>query len=166
MGRDMSDAGDAGTRRHSREGVFPARDPRILWRETDGCAVLFHEEDGRAFALNETAAAVWARCDGATPVAAVAGALAPLWNMPLEDALRAVSAAVRRLADDGLLELRSSPATPSAEAAPAPAAAPWAEPSVEEIVFAACDCSGGRRGLMRLIGCLTQQVRRDVSVIG
>ena len=36
--------------------AFPRRSERVLWREVDGDAVLFREDDGRAFALNGTAA--------------------------------------------------------------------------------------------------------------
>ncbi len=46
----------------------PVRTPTALWRVLDGCAVIFHEETGRAFALNETATRIWEMCDGSRSV--------------------------------------------------------------------------------------------------
>jgi hypothetical protein len=139
-------------------GAFPRRSERVLWREVDGDAVLFREDDGRAFALNETAARVWKLCDGTLSVRQLAARLGDTYGKGC--APEAVAGLIEKLCRDGCLEVDGGPGqgiapeaddSPSQEAWREPMA--WREPIVEEIVFAACDCSTGPRGTLKIALC-------------
>jgi len=154
--------------RSDRAGPCPARHAKILWRPTDGCVVLFHEDDGRAYALNETAADVWKLCDGQRTDDAIAEILARRWGRPCAAARDAVTAVLADLDGLGCLArpetaAPAAPAPPPADDAPPPSAT-WHEPVVEEIVFGACDCSGGSRGVIRNTQCTTTP-RMQVSTV-
>lgn len=145
--------------------VFPSRSPKILWREVDGSVVLFHEDTGRAFALNETAAVVWKLCDGTRSLEELASRLAE--SCESDDVLspEAIPKLIESLARDGCIEVAARPVQRvEAERVAAQERGPqgWSAPVVEEIVFAACDCSGGGRGVMRNAECVTVP-RQDVS---
>lgn len=133
--------------------AFPRRSERVLWREVDGDAVLFREDDGRAFALNGTAARVWRLCDGTVSVRQLAARLGETYGM--DGALETVTGLIEKLARDGCVELDGVPGRGMGpevcDAAPQPEA--WREPVMEEIVFAACDCSAGPRGTMKISLC-------------
>ena len=138
-------------------GPCPKRSPKILWREVDGCAVLFHEDTGRAFALNETASRIWKMCDGSTSV----GDMSSRLGGPRE----AAEELVGKLAEDGCVEM-AEPSKAGSQPPDEPARSPetWSVPSVEEIVFAACDCTVGGKGVMKKAECVDVP-RKTVSVI-
>ncbi len=144
--------------------AFPARSEKILWREVDGSVVLFHEDTGRAFALNETAARVWKLCDGALSVRQVAARLGETYGM--DDALEVVTGLVEKLSRDGCVELadtqRQAPGPKADGTAPPPPAA-WREPVMEEIVFAKCDCSASPRGTMKISLCTSTTPKKAQS---
>ena len=148
--------------------AFPRRSPKILWRMVDGDAVLFHEDDGRAFALNETAALVWRMCDGRRSLADLSSRVAE--RSGFEDARThdMVTALVEKLAEEGCIELADSPESdPRLAEPPGPpldSLSLEGDPTVEEIVFAACDCTGGGRGTMRNAECVTVP-RKQISTI-
>ena len=54
--------------RDSPQQSYPKRSDKILWREADDCVVLFHEDDGRAFGLNEIGSAIWKLSDGSRSI--------------------------------------------------------------------------------------------------
>jgi len=129
-----------------------ARAQRSLWRGIeDGSIVVFDERTGRAFALNPAAARVWCLCDGtrtADEIVARAGGDASGVSAA---AAPAVAALLDRWRELGLVvESAERAARPDA---PPPEVGPQAEPVCEEIVFGACDCGGGARGLVRSYEC-------------
>lgn len=141
----------------SRGRACPKRSPKILWREVDGSAVLFHEDTGRAFALNETASRIWKMCDGDVSAEDISSQL----RGPREE----VEGLIEKLVEDGCVEM-AGPPEERAAGPEAPARLPegWAAPSVEEIVFAACDCTVGGKGVIRKAECVDVP-RKSVSVI-
>jgi len=141
----------------SRGRACPKRSPKILWREVDGSAVLFHEDTGRAFALNETASRIWKMCDGDVSAEDMSSRL----GGPREE----VEGLIEKLVEDGCVELAGPPeASPGPPDAPACSPDAWCVPSVEEIVFAACDCTVGGKGVIKKAECVTVP-RKSVSVI-
>ncbi len=153
------------------ERVFPRRSDASLWREVEGSAVLFHEESGRAFALNETATRIWAACDGTRSLAEMSGLLD-------KEAAAQAGRIVADLAAAGFIELLPRPkngarrakraagegssgqetagtalpfSTLYSQSAPALRASREA-PHAEEIVFTLCDCATGI-GLVRNAQC-------------
>ena len=145
---------------------YPTRSPAILWRETDGCIVLFHEDDGRAFALNETAAAVWKLCDGSRSAAEMAGLLGPGSDGPADAARADVAALLGELTRCGCLTAEQDRA-PSSQPPPPVDASPsaWREAKVEEIAFGGCDCTGSGRGVMRNTECSTTSPKVQMSTV-
>ncbi len=157
---------------HEKRDSRPVRTPAALWRVIDGCAVIFHEETGRAFALNETATRIWETCDGAV---SLGGLMASLGNLPEEERAGA-RASLEHLLDELVREgfirmieahVIEAPVMKEDTAgeerplrAPAEAVAivdprgDWSPPIAEEIRFAACDCTGGGYGNIRNIECL------------
>ena len=73
----------------------------------------------------------------------------------MDGALETVTGLIEKLARDGCVELDGVPGRGMGpevcDAAPQPEA--WREPVMEEIVFAACDCSAGPRGTMKISLC-------------
>lgn len=150
--------------------TFPRRSPRILWREVEGSVILFHEETGRAFALNEAAARVWKLCDGTRSLEDLSSALGGSGK---------VAPMIERLAETDCVELvtggeSGGPTDVAAEDSgpqPAgrgsqpcgPAPGTWSAPVVEEIVFAACDCSGAARGVMKISLCTSTSPKKAQS---
>ena len=135
----------------------PKRSPKILWREVDGCAVLFHEETGRAFALNETASRIWKMCGGDVSAEDMSSRL----GGPRGE----VEELVEELVGNGCVEMAPVPETrPDAPDSPARPPEKWSAPIVEEIVFAACDCSVGGKGVIRKGQCVDVP-RKSVSVL-
>ena len=139
------------------EGAFPRRSPRILWREVEGSIVLFHEDNGRAFALNETAARVWKLCDGTRPMDELSSQLRHATG---EAPHEAVAALIDELAENGCVEMAGPPGQeaavePKTSEGPAPPPETWKVPVVEEIIFAACDCTGAGKGVMRNATCIS-----------
>jgi hypothetical protein len=145
-------------------GAFPARSGVVLWREVDGEAILFRDDDGRAFALNESAALLWRLCEGSRSADEVADAVAHACGMDAAAAREATTAALDALDAAGALEWAEDRAERSARAETPPASALCAAPQVEEIAFAACDCRDGARGLIRNAQCVDIP-RQQVSTI-
>lgn len=145
--------------------AFPRRSAAILWREVDGEAVLFHEGNGRAFALNETAARVWKMCDGTLSMRDLAERLGGPDGSGVDEMRDAVAGLVAKLAEEGCVEMAASPGAAGRPDAEEPSPGPWRAPSVEEIVFAACDCSGSPKGVMRNAECVPKSIKKGVSVI-
>ena len=141
---------------------FPRRSTTALWREVDGCAVLFHEETGRAFALNGTATRLWAACDGRRSIADIASALAGSCNVDRGDVLGSARELFSDLVAAGFAEMTSVPGDAGDDVPREPDLEGWEEPRAEEIVFAACDCGGGigvvRNSQCTLLGLLQTTV--------
>lgn len=138
--------------RRRTEGAYPKRSPKVLWREVEGDVILFHEEDGRAFALNASAGRVWKMCDGASSVEGIVARA----GSPVDGGEGAtVAKLIGELSSYGFIEMLDSPAREAADDFPSPDA-PQAAPEMVEIVFAACDCraSGGGRGVVRNATCV------------
>ena len=73
---------------------------------------------------------------------------------------------IGKLVENGCAEMagpsKASPGPPDAPSCPPDA---WSVPSVEEIVFAACDCTtGGGKGVVRKAQCVDVP-RKSVTVI-
>jgi hypothetical protein len=119
-----------------------------LWRSAEDCVVLFHEDDGRAFALSQSASAVWRMMDGGRSVADIARQLAVEASADATEVLGDVVALIADLESRGCTELErvARDAPPPAETI---ACGAWVSPQVEQIVFGACDCSSAGGGVMR-----------------
>ena len=138
---------------------YPARSDKALWRDSDGCVVVFHEDDGRAYALDENASAVWKLCDGSRSIADIGANTADVDDV----VLREVGEVVTQLGHSTCLIVGSSAnvqAQPSQEA-PAPNA--WSSPVIEEIVFAGCDCTSSGKGVMRNAECVPKDTKQATS---
>ncbi len=138
--------------RKTTEGAYPKRSPKVLWREVEGDVIVFHEDDGRAFALNASAGRVWKMCDGASSVRDIAARA----GSPVDGGGSAtVAKLIGERSSHGLIDTIASRAGDAADAPPPPDA-PCAAPEMVEIVFAACDCraAGGGRGVIRNAGCV------------
>jgi hypothetical protein len=137
--------------RRTTEGAYPKRSPKVLWREVELDVILFHEEDGRAYALNASAGRVWKMCHGASSVQEIAARA----GSPVDGGKSAtVAKLIGELSSHGFIEMLDSPAAEAADDSPSPSSA-WAAPEMVEIVFAACDCTGGGgRGVVRNAGCV------------
>lgn len=159
--------------RRTTEGAYPKRSPKVLWREVEGDVILFHEDDGRAFALNASAGRVWKMCHGASSVRDIAARA----GSPVDGGSATVAKLIGELSSHGFIETLDSPARDAADDSPSPDApsfanateggvlrssagakedAPQAAPEMVEIVFAACDCkgAGGGRGVVRNAACV------------
>ena len=138
----------------------PVRTPAALWRVVDGCAVIFHEETGRAFVLNDTATRVWEMCDGHASIGALCDWLEQGSGEGRADARESVDRLLKQLVEEGFVAMETE-VTDEIEAAVAASGIPpvasegeLQPPVAEEIHFAACDCSGGPYGQARNIECL------------
>jgi hypothetical protein len=128
----------------------PVRTPAALWRVIDGRAVIFHEETGRAFTLNETATRIWELCDGRA-------SLGELCRLAGESGRESVERLLDQLVDEGFVVMEEAGDVPpvAGEAGqPPPADGEWAPAAAEDIRFAACDCTGAAYGSMRNLECL------------
>ncbi len=147
--------------RRRTEGACPKRSPKVLWREVEGDVILFHEDDGRAFALNASAGRVWKMCDGASSVEGIAARA----GSPVDGGKSAtVAKLIGELSSRGFIEMLDSPARDAAGDSPS-TDAPWAVPEMVEIVFAACDCTGGARGNIRNLLCVGGILQTQQSTI-
>src|SRR5437899_1192123 len=71
--------------------------------EIDGEAVLYDETRAAVHVLNDTAALVWACCDGSDSVAAIAADIAAAFRLDNDQVLNDVVDVVQRFAREGLL---------------------------------------------------------------
>jgi hypothetical protein len=138
-------------------GAYPRRSEKILWREADGAVVLFHEDDGRAFALDEAASAVWMLADGSRPTDAIVRELAAASGADEARVRADVSALLESLRAGGCVEFvpAGDGGRPEASAPPPIVPSAWHAPAFEEIRFGACDCTSAGRGVMRNAECST-----------
>ena len=135
----------------------PVRTASALWRVVDGCAVIFHEETGRAFVLNDTATRMWEMCDGGVTLGQIAeshcgGEAAGAERELAQDTIDQL---FDQLVEEGFIAMEDSArdAPPSSVGPPSPAGE-WHPPVAEEIRFAACDCTGDAYGNLRNLECL------------
>jgi len=143
------------------EGAYPKRSPKVLWREVEGDVIVFHEEDGRAFALNASAGRVWKMCDGASSVRDIVARA----GSPVDGGSATAAKLIGELSSHGFIEMLDSPAGDAVDDVPSPDA-PQAVPEMVEIVFAACDCTGGGgRGVVRNAGCLGGLKHNEQSTV-
>jgi hypothetical protein len=86
------------------DGTFvPSVRPTVADVEIDGEAVLYDETRAAVHVLNDTAALVWACCDGTGTVASIAADIAAAFRMEPDSVLADVIDVVRRFAREGLL---------------------------------------------------------------
>jgi hypothetical protein len=128
----------------------PYRSRSALWREHDGRAVLFHEDTGRAFVLNETGTGIWKALDGEHSLEEILGELAAAQRDEALDKAREFCATVEKA---GLIEYGAGKRT-AGDAKSVPFIPPgmWEDPKAEEIMFGACDCAPGI-GNTRNVSC-------------
>jgi coenzyme PQQ biosynthesis protein PqqD len=81
----------------------PTRNPQLAWREIDGEIVIISPEDSQVHELNETAALIWKRADGAQTVEEIAASLAAEYDVTRESAQQDVAELVALLAEKQLL---------------------------------------------------------------
>jgi hypothetical protein len=81
----------------------PMRNPQLAWREIDGEIVIISPEDSQVHELNETAALVWKRADGAQTVEEIAAGMAAEYDVACESAQRDVAELIAQLAEKQLL---------------------------------------------------------------
>jgi hypothetical protein len=79
-----------------------ARRDSLIVKELDGELAIYDEINHNAHELNRTAATVWRCCDGETPVAEIAAAVARESDLPADEEI--VELAISQLARAGLME--------------------------------------------------------------
>ena len=79
-----------------------ARTEKLIVKELEGDVAVYDEREHRAHELNATAAAVWRRCDGETPLAEIAEEIAAESELPADEEI--VRMALDQLSRAGLLE--------------------------------------------------------------
>ena len=82
--------------------AIKARSEGLIIKELDGELAIYDEREHRAHELNETAAAVWRRCDGETPLDQIAAEIAAESDLPQDEDI--VRIALDQLSRAGLLE--------------------------------------------------------------
>lgn len=86
----------------------PRRRPQVSDVQIDGRAVLYLSEDGSMHELDELGTLLWNCFDGEVPLAELADDLADVYpDAEPQEIERDLLAFVRRLMDDGLVEIRS-----------------------------------------------------------
>jgi hypothetical protein len=91
------------------EIVAPARRDDVIVEELDGEVVFVDPRTTRAFHFNETAYAVWKRCDGRTTTRRIAEALVAEYDVSLDQALDDVEQLVVFFALAGLTGASNTP---------------------------------------------------------
>jgi hypothetical protein len=82
----------------------PTVRPEVADVEIDGEAVLYDEAHAAVHVLNDTAALVWACCDGSGTVGDIAADIAAAFRMQEASVLADVLDVIRRFAGEGLLQ--------------------------------------------------------------
>jgi hypothetical protein len=82
----------------------PRQRPGLLVRVVDGETVVLDRIQGLIHRLNGSASLIWDRCNGERGLSEMVAAVASAFHVDLETAERGVTAAVRRLAELGLLD--------------------------------------------------------------
>jgi coenzyme PQQ biosynthesis protein PqqD len=85
--------------------ICPQRNPQLAWREIDGEIVIISPEDSQVHELNETAALVWKRADGAQTVEEIAAGMAAEFEVSCESAQKDVAEFIAQLAEKQLLKV-------------------------------------------------------------
>jgi hypothetical protein len=83
--------------------ICPRRNPQLAWREIDGEIVIISPEDSQVHELNETAALVWMRADGAQSVEEIAADIAAEFDVSCEAARKDVAELIAQLEEKQLL---------------------------------------------------------------
>jgi hypothetical protein len=95
--------------------VVPRRCEDVVENELDGEAMLWDHRTGKTHRLNQTAFAVWQRCDGQTTTREMAEHLSSTYEVDFDTVLDDVEQLVLLLADSNLLERTAVPCTGSLE---------------------------------------------------
>lgn len=82
--------------------ALKARTEELIIKELDGELAVYDEREHRAHELNATAAAVWRKCDGETPLEQIASEIAAETELPQDEEI--VRMALDQLSRAGLLE--------------------------------------------------------------
>jgi hypothetical protein len=85
-------------------GLPPSSLAHYVERELDGQAILCGPDTGNTYYLNETALAVWRRCDGVTETRKIAAEQCENFEVDFETALDHVEQLVALFTESGLLE--------------------------------------------------------------
>jgi len=89
------------------ETAIPARRTELRDYQMDGEAVLFDPKTQKMYLLNQTALAVFRRCDGQTTMRQVAESLAETYHVAFENALDHTEQLIALFAHSQLLDLGS-----------------------------------------------------------
>ena len=90
------------------EIIAPLRRDDVAVAEIDGEVVFSDPDNGHTYHLNETAFAVWKRCDGRTTTLEIADALTAEYDVDFETALDDVEQLVAFFAQNGLAGIPTS----------------------------------------------------------
>jgi PqqD family protein of HPr-rel-A system len=83
----------------------PPRRADVIEEELDGELVLFDPQSGNTYRLNQTAVAVWRRCDGRATTGEIAEQLSRAYDVEFEAALDDVEQLVTLFGQSRLLDL-------------------------------------------------------------
>jgi PqqD family protein of HPr-rel-A system len=83
--------------------LAPIHCPEVVEDELDGQAILYDRKSGDTHRLNETALAVWRRCDGRTTIRSIARHLSNDYDVAADTALDDVEQLILLLAEARLL---------------------------------------------------------------
>jgi PqqD family protein of HPr-rel-A system len=87
--------------------LSPPRRRDIIEEELDGEVILFDPQSGNTYRLNQTASAVWRRCDRPVTTRELAEELTQAYDVELETALDDVEQLVAFFGQSRLLDLSS-----------------------------------------------------------
>ncbi len=85
--------------------VPPPRRSDVVAEELDGEVVLFDPRSGNTYRLNQTALAVWRKCDGRATIREIAELLTQAYDVEFETALEHVEQLVLLFGQSHLLDL-------------------------------------------------------------
>ena len=86
--------------------AVPVRRADVEWVDLDGETVVHDPRSGTLHRLNESAASVWAACDGSTTVAAIVGSMHETHEGPGDAIADDVDRVLTNLESQGLLDVR------------------------------------------------------------
>lgn len=86
--------------------VVPRKHAGYRYEMLDGEFMLYSSERTQAVYLNESASAIWGLIDGRRSVEEIAELLAGAFEVPLAEMRADVMEALKRMAEDGVVELR------------------------------------------------------------
>jgi len=87
---------------------LPLRRHDVYDYQIDAEAVLFDPKTHKILQLNQTALAVFRRCDGQTTMRQVAESLTKIYNVPFDSALDHVEQVIALFADSSLLDVEDN----------------------------------------------------------